>query len=159
MLGWDLAVALGAQSVVIRLFTPTRCECYCGEAASVDDRAFQLLERQLDRCGPANLTVPLQPACPSLPELPSQLWAVTLGFVLGLFAGCALYAVLVERVRRPLPVLAPAADKPLAPPTTSSPFRSATSTATSETSEPTPRLALTPSAKRAALSQYGGTLA
>ena len=158
MLGWDLAVALGAQSVVIRLFTPTRCECYCGEAASVDDRAFQLLERQLDRCGPANLTVPLQPACPSLPELPSQLWAVTLGFILGIFTGCAFYAVLVGRERRPPPALA-AADKPLALPTTSSRFRSAASTATSETSEPTPRLALTPSAKRAAHSQYGGTLA
>ena len=151
MPGWELAAALSAQTFCLQLFGPARCECVCGAAASGDDRAFQLLERQLDRCGPANLTAAAPVTCPPFPEPPSTLLAVGLGFLLGVLVGglaAALYLLgsvsvghQVRSASAPGVGRAPPASVPAitaaAPPSPSSPA------------------ALTPAAKRAAILRYG----
>lgn len=120
-------LALGIGSWLTSSDTRCRCECHIGGVSSPDDRIIGLLQRQLDRCGPANLTaapqVPLSgPAAP-----PWVLLGVV--FVLGVVFGALLVGVLTLRSARRAPTV---------------PERAATAPAFTS-----PRVAATPSTFRA----------
>ena len=73
--------------------------CVCQfEGAGPDKALLEPLGRQLDRCGPANLTAPAAPAaCECAPALPYFLLGLITGLLIALLAGGAAYA------RRPRP--------------------------------------------------------
>lgn len=76
-------IALGIGTWLAAPDTRCRCECHLGGATSADEKLIALLQRQLDRCGPANLT-----AAPPIPPLGSE------GFSLALI-GCAFFVGVV----------------------------------------------------------------
>eukprot|EP00972_Heterocapsa_arctica_P051600 7590616-Heterocapsa_arctica.AAC.1 len=56
-----LASVAPAVSFVLGVWTrggPSACDCHCNFSGlpAADARLIELLQRQLDRCGPANLT-------------------------------------------------------------------------------------------------------
>ncbi len=80
------------------------------EQPSIQPELVELLARQLDRCGPANLTVPVCGACPP-PPADNTLLLLLAGAVAGFSLGvaCTLLWTLLpccEPVRAPAPVLA-----------------------------------------------------
>ena len=97
---------LGAVTVLVAQFvtpishpaTPIacgHCECspVCGPSDVVNQGLIELLRGQLDRCGPANLTVGKCP--PTAPCAPCLLWVgialgVTVGILCGVFGGSAV---------------------------------------------------------------------
>ncbi len=88
----DLVAATGAPGIVgawaltsllQRWVAPTRCDCHC--SGSVADPILALLERQLERCGPAHLREP----CPGIDKLLLSL-LVAATFLLGVGLGLLL---------------------------------------------------------------------
>ena len=102
---WLAAVSSLAPSLALRWWTePARCTCIV-EAPRVQPELLELLARQLDRCGPANLT---QPACGPLPPPPPDhaLLLFAAGVVVGVSVAAGLFLLWSLRVD-PLPADAP----------------------------------------------------
>ena len=79
---WISAAAIWVGS---RWWSGTTCNCVF-EAPRIQPELLDLLSRQLDRCGPANLTVP---RCGDPPPLPADRsgWALLAGVFLGFLLG------------------------------------------------------------------------
>ncbi|CAK0884493.1 unnamed protein product, partial [Prorocentrum cordatum] len=65
-----------------------RCDCHCEWAAAPDQGLLQLLQRQLDRCGPEQLHGQVCPALPPPPVATLALVGVGLFFTGVLFGSC-----------------------------------------------------------------------
>ena len=68
--------------------TPTTCICEVA-VPRIQPELLELLAKQLDRCGPANLVVPPCAACPAFPA-DLSLWWLSAGAVAGFALGVAL---------------------------------------------------------------------
>ncbi len=86
--------------------TPTTCICEVA-VPRIQPELLELLAKQLDRCGPANLVVPPCAACPAFPA-DQSLWWLSAGAVAGFALGAALTLLWAL-----LPGAAPAAASPL----------------------------------------------
>ncbi len=103
---WLTGVAIWAGA---RLWSgPPSCTCVV-EQTRIQPELIELLARQLDRCGPANLTVPVCSACPPWPA-DNSLLLLLAGAVAGFSLGVAftlLWTLLSSCDVRPLPGTAP----------------------------------------------------
>ena len=88
---WAPTLASWASSY---LLTPSRCHCDCAFAGGgVDSGLLQLLQKQLDRCGPERLgPAPATCVCGSS--------GVVLGFIIGLAFGLSVAVVIALVVHR-----------------------------------------------------------
>ena len=87
---WITLAASWAPALVSRWLwvEPTRCTCVI-ETPRVQNEVVELLSRQLDRCGPQNLTVPRCGDCPAPPPDHALLFLAA-GAVAGFCVGVAL---------------------------------------------------------------------
>ena len=120
------------------------CRCVF-EGQGIDAQVLGLLQRQLDRCGPANLTCPACPACPVCgpadPAVGFLAGAGFLVFLVGVVVGAITGVAWVRRLASPGPTTIVNRSKSLAP----SPVQD------SPAVPPSPPVSgvLTPAAKRA----------
>ena len=121
------------------------CRCVF-EGQGIDAQVLGLLQRQLDRCGPANLTCPSCPACPVCGPAGSAVGVLAIAgfliFLVGLTVGAITGVVWVRGLATPSPDLVGSRSKSSAP----------TTVKDSPSSPPTPPPSggvLTPAAKRA----------
>ena len=93
------------------------CVVECA-GAPTDAALLALLERQLDRCGPENLTAPVPSPAPRCPDFPLSevLFAVLLAFLLGFTTGRLFLGLsgAVRRTERPTARAAPLTVRALA---------------------------------------------
>ena len=121
------------------------CRCVF-EGQGIDNQVLGLLQRQLDRCGPANLTCPSCPDCPACGPADSAVGVLALAgfltFLVGFTVGAITGVVWVRGLAAQRPDPAASRSKSSAP----------TPVQDSAASPPTPPPsggALTPAAKRA----------
>jgi hypothetical protein len=84
---WLTAVVLWAGTRFLSS-TPTTCICEVA-VPRIQPELLELLAKQLDRCGPANLVVPPCAACPAFPA-DQSLWWLSVGALAGFTLGVAL---------------------------------------------------------------------
>ena len=107
---WVLRGIRAAAPLTPYLLTPRCPDCSCVADCSVDAELVGLLGRQLERCGPEQLTCPVCPGCPELrcPEPGPAYGAFFAGAVCGALAvGAGLLAWRLW-TSRPKPAPAPA---------------------------------------------------
>ena len=89
--GAELISLIGTQFVGSWLTAPARtCECFCNLtlSAAPDSGLLNVIQRQLDRCGPEHLTLPACPPCPEpASPLPLLLAVGFFGILIGLIIG------------------------------------------------------------------------